>query len=146
MQRDLDSSGRFIPPCHVSLSSCLDVSRIKSLWTNAIVGWDINALFLLCLGVECPVGVAIQLCVAAIGVAVGVTVICSGGFGIVYKCRTVAGSSSLDTVPVTGSLLFAASVCRLTVSHVAGFRWFVLIEYSDFSGLLYVERFGFFND
>ena len=132
----------------------------SSLGTDAIVGWDINALLLLCVGVrEAAVGV-----VAPVGVAIQVTwlsslvgsfsghsvwlplvsrwawlwchpngahghpVVCSGGFGIVYKCCAVAGSSSLDTVPVTGSLRFAASVRRLIVSQAAGFRWCVLIE------------------
>ena len=58
IERELDSSGRFIPPCCVSLSSCLDVSRIKGLWTDAIVSWDINALLQLYVGVrEAAVGV-----------------------------------------------------------------------------------------
>ena len=82
----------------MSLSSCLDVSHIKSLWTDAIVGWDINALLWLCVGVReaavgviAPVGVTIQvtrlsslggrflgtLGVAATGVTVGVAVVSS---------------------------------------------------------------------
>ena len=138
IERELDSSGRFIPPCRVSLSSCLDVSRIKILWTDAIVSWDINALLRLCVGMrETAVGV-----VAPVGVTIQVTwlssqgggfsghsvwlplvsrwawlwcypfgtrghiVVFPGGFGIVYKCRAVAGSSSLDTAPVTWSLLY----------------------------------------
>ena len=48
-----------------------------------------------------------------------------------YKCRAVAGSSSLDTAPVTGSLLYAAAVCRLTGSRAAVFCLCVLIECSD---------------
>ena len=146
IERELDSSGRFIPPCHAPLSSCLAVSQIKNLWTDAIVGWDINALLLLCVGVHgatvgvvAPVGVTIQvtwlsslvggfsrrsvwlplvsrwawLWCRQIG-ARGLTVVCSGGFGIVYR-----------------SLLFAASVCRLAVYCAAGFRWCVLIVCSD---------------
>ena len=36
----------------------LHVSRIKSLWTDAIVSWDVNALLRLCVGVrEAVVGV-----------------------------------------------------------------------------------------
>ena len=52
IDRELDSSGRVIPPCHAPLSSCLDVSQIKILWTDAIVGRDINALLRLCVGVR----------------------------------------------------------------------------------------------
>ena len=65
------------------------------------------------------------LCVAATGVVVGVAVVSSNqrtdspssapvvpGSGI---CRAIAGSSSLDTAPVTGSLLFTAPVCCLIV-------------------------------
>ena len=55
----------------------------------------------------------------------GLTVVCPGGFGIWYKCRAMAGSSSLDTAPVTGSLLFTAPVCRLTVYCAAGLSWCV---------------------
>ena len=123
------------------------------MWTDAIVGWDINALLRVgvgvrgaAVGVVAPVGVVIQVTWLSSLVggfsgrsvwlpllswwawlwchqisARGLTVACSGGFGIVYKCRAVAGSSSLDTVPVTGSLLFTASVCRLTVHCAAGF-------------------------
>ena len=79
---------------------------------------------------------------AATGVVVGVAVVSSnrrarthrrlpGGFGIMYKHRAVAGRTSLDTAPVTGSLLFAAAVCRLTGSRGAVFRLCVLIECSD---------------
>ena len=75
IERELESSGRFIPPCCVSLSSCLDVSRIKSLWTDAIVGWDINALLRLCVGVcEAAVGV-----IAPVGVTIQVTWLSSLG-------------------------------------------------------------------
>ena len=45
-----------------------------------------------------------------------------------YKCRAVAESSSLDTAPVTRSLLFATPIRHLTVSQAAGFRLCVLIE------------------
>ena len=51
MERELVSLGSFIPPCYVSFSSHLDVSRIKRLWTDTIVGWDINAPLWLCVGV-----------------------------------------------------------------------------------------------
>ena len=54
IERELVSSGSFIPPCRVSLSSCLDVSRIKRLWTDAIVGWVINALLRLLLVSQPP--------------------------------------------------------------------------------------------
>ena len=131
------------------------------MWTDAIVGWVINTLLRLCVGVgEAAVGV-----VAPVGVAIQVTWLSSlrggfsghsvwlplvsrwtwlwchpigarghtrsGGFGIVYKWRAVAGSSSLDTTPVIGSLLFAASVRRLAVSRAAVFRLCVLIECND---------------
>ena len=62
IERELVSSGSFIPPCRVSLSSCLDVLRIKHLWTDAIVGWDINALLRLCVGVhEAAIGVIVPV-------------------------------------------------------------------------------------
>ena len=58
MEWELVSSGSFIPPCHVSFSSCLDVSRIRCLWTDTIVGWDNKAPFWLCVGVrEASIGV-----------------------------------------------------------------------------------------
>ena len=82
IERELESSGRFIPPCRVSLSSCLDVSRIKSLWTDAIVGWDIIALLRLCVGVR-----EAAVCVIAhVGVTVQVTWLSSlGGGGAVSR-------------------------------------------------------------
>ena len=43
----------------------------------------------------------------------------------------VAGSSSLDTAPVTGSLLFNAPVFRLTVYCAAGLPYCMLISCSD---------------
>ena len=55
----------------------------------------------------------------------------------------VAESSSLDTAPVTGSLLFAASVCLLTVYCATGFRWCVLIECSDCLQLAVCRAFRF---
>ena len=61
----------------------------------------------------------------------GLTVVCPGGLGIGYKCRAVAGSSSLDTAPVTGSLLFNAPVCRITVDCAAGLPCCALISCSD---------------
>ena len=50
----------------------------------------------------------------------GDTVGCPGRFGIGYKCCAFAGGPSLDTAPVTGSLLLAASERRLTDSSTAG--------------------------
>ena len=45
---------------------------------------------------------------------------------IVYKSHALAGSSSLDAAPVTGSLIFYAPVCRLAVCCAAGFSVFRL--------------------
>ena len=45
----------------------------------------------------------------------GAAVICPCAVGIGYKGRSLAGSCSIDAEPVTGSLLFYAPVCRLTV-------------------------------
>ena len=56
----------------------------------------------------------------------GGAVICPGVFGTGYKDRALTGSSSLDAVPVTGSLLFNAPVCRLAVCCAAGFSSCVL--------------------
>ena len=124
--------GKLYSTCRVSFSSCLDVSRIKGLWTDAIVGWVITALLWLCVGVNEP----------ALGVVApcgshdpgDLSVIPGGGFsghsvwlqlvsrwewlwchligaqghtvtcrfGIVYNRRAVAESYSLDTAPATG--------------------------------------------
>ena len=73
----------------------------------------------------------------------GLTVVCPGRFGIGYKCRVVARSSSIDTVPVTGSLLIAAAACRLTVCCAAGFCWGVLIKCSDCLRLALCRAFRF---
>ena len=70
-----------------------------------------------------------------------VTVICPGGFGIGYKGRALAGSSSLDTAPVTGSLLFNAPVCRLAVYCAAGFSSCVFIGGCD---SIWLAVFGLF--
>ena len=59
------------------------------------------------------------------------TASCSCRFGIIYKCHVVAQSSSLDTAPVTRSLLFAAPERHLTVSQAAVFRLCGLIECND---------------
>ena len=61
----------------------------------------------------------------------GITVVCPGGFGIGYKARAIEGSSSIDTAPVTGSLLFIAPVCRLAVHCAAGFSLCVLFGGCD---------------
>ena len=61
----------------MSLSSCLDVLRIKRLWTDAIVGWDINALLRVGVGVcEAAIGV-----IAPVGVTIPVTWLSSLGGG-----------------------------------------------------------------
>ena len=60
-----------------------------------------------------------------------ITVICPGVFGIGYKGRALTGSSSLDTAPVTGSLLFNAPVCHLAVYCAAGFSSCVLFGGCD---------------
>ena len=57
----------------------------------------------------------------------GLTVVCPGVLGIGHKGRAAAGSSSFDNVPVTGSLLFNAPLCHLTVYCAAG----LLISGSD---------------
>ena len=41
------------------------------------------------------------------------TVVSFGKIRILYKCPAFTGRDSLDTTPVTGSLHFAASGCRL---------------------------------
>ena len=75
---ELGSSGRVEPPCHKTLSSCLDVWQIKSLWTDTMIHWDINALLLRCVSVR---GAAVDV-VAPMGVAIQVTGLSSlvGGF------------------------------------------------------------------
>ena len=61
----------------------------------------------------------------------GIAIVCPSVFGIGYKGRTIAGSSSLDTTPVTGSLLFNAPVCRLAAYCAAGFSSCVLFSGCD---------------
>ena len=63
--------------------------------------------------------------------ASGLTVVCPSGFGIGHKGRAIVGSSSLDTAPVTGSLLFNAPVCRLAVYCTAVFSSWVLFGGCD---------------
>ena len=66
---ELGSLGRVhTPPCHETLSSCLDVWQIKGRWKVTMIGWVINALFLRCVcvrgtavGVVAPVGVTIHV-------------------------------------------------------------------------------------
>ena len=53
-------------------------------------------------------------------------VVCTGGVRIVYIRRALTGSSSLDATPVTGSLLFYATVCCLAVCCAAEFSSWVL--------------------
>ena len=66
--------------------------------------------------------------------------LCMAATGVVV---CVAGSSSLNTAPVTGSLLFAAPVCRLAVYCAAGFYWCVLIRCSDGLRLAVCRAFRF---
>ena len=56
----------------------------------------------------------------------GAVVVCPGVVRIEYKRRTLAGSSSLDAAPVTGSLLFYAPVCSLAESCAAEVSSWVL--------------------
>ena len=70
-----------------------------------------------------------------------VTVICPGGFGIGYRGRALAGSSSLDIAPVTGSLLFNTPVCRLAVYCATGFSSCVLFGGCD---SIWLAVFGLF--
>ena len=58
-------------------------------------------------------------------------VICPCAVGIGYKGRGLAGSSSFDAAPVTGSLLFYAPVCRLTVCCAVRFSLWVFLGGSD---------------
>ena len=52
-------------------------------------------------------------------------VVCPRGVRMVYIRLTLAGSSSLDAAPVTGSLLFYAHVCCLAVCCAAEFSSWV---------------------
>ena len=133
IKRELESSGRFILPCHVSLSFCLDVLWIKSLWTDAIVGWDINALLRLCVGV----------CEAAVGVVAPVVTWLSslgGGFSghsvllpLVLRwawlwCHPIGARG--HTVVCPGGLGIRCCMSPYG-SRAAVFRLCVLIECSD---------------
>ena len=60
-------------------------------------------------------------------------------------CRKVAGSSLLDNGLVTGSLLFTAPVCCLTVYSATGFYWCVLIKCSDCLRLAVCRAFRFLH-
>ena len=61
----------------------------------------------------------------------GTVVVCPGVVRIEYKRHALAGSSSLDAAPVTGSLLFYASVCCLAVCCAAEISWRVLFSGMD---------------
>ena len=58
-----------------------------------------------------------------------------------YKGRAITGSSSLDIVPVTGSLLFNAPVCRLAVYCAAGFSRVCYSAVVTVSSLLFSDCF-----
>ena len=68
-------------------------------------------------------------------------VVCPGVVRIEYIRHVLAGSSSLDVAPVTGSLLFYAPVCCLAVCCAAEFSSWVLFSGTDVSGLLDVNYF-----
>ena len=61
----------------------------------------------------------------------GTVVVCPGVVRIEYKRHALAGSSSLDAAPVTGSLLFYAPVCCLAVCCAAEISWWVLFSGTD---------------
>ena len=71
----------------------------------------------------------------------GAAVICPCAVGIGYKGHSLAGSSSIDAAPVTGSLLFYCPVCRLTVCCAAGFSSWVFFGGSD---CIWLAVFGLF--
>ena len=56
----------------------------------------------------------------------GAVVVCPGVVRIEYIGHALAGSSSLDAAPVTGSLLFYAPVCCLAICCAAEFSSWVL--------------------
>ena len=65
---ELAYSGRVNSPCNNTLSSRLDVWQIKGWWTDTMIDWGMDALFLWCVGVYraavgvvTPVGVTIQV-------------------------------------------------------------------------------------
>ena len=61
----------------------------------------------------------------------GRTVACFGRFGILYKCPVFVGSASVDTMPVTGSLHFAAYDCRLVDLLAVGLTLYVSWDSTD---------------
>ena len=61
----------------------------------------------------------------------GAIVVCPGVVRIEYKRWALAGSSSLDAVPVTGSLLFYASVCYLADCCATEISSWVLFDGTD---------------
>ena len=65
----------------------------------------------------------------------GAVVVCPGVVRIEYKRHPLAGSSSLDAAPVTGSLLFYAPVCCLTEGCAAKVSSWVLFGGTDCSWL-----------
>ena len=131
IERELVSVGSFIPPSRVSFSSitallrlCVNVREAASgviachepgdipmggggfsghsVWLQLVSRWE----WLWC---------------HLIGVC-GHTVACSCRFGILYKCRAVAERSSLDTAPMTGSLLSCHNVTVVSCSNHGGER------------------------
>ena len=65
----------------------------------------------------------------------GAVVVCPGVVRIEYKRCALAGSSSLDAAPVTGSLLFYAPVCCLAEGCAAEVSSYVLFGGTDCSWL-----------
>ena len=150
MEWEVVSAASIILPCCVGFSPCLDVSRIKRLLIDALIGRVITAQLWpgvggreAVLGIIVPVWVTIQVrCPSSLrgGLvsrwewlwcylisARGHTDACFCRLRIVYKCRAVAESDSLDIEPSAGSLILAAPVCRLA----AEFRLCGLIYCED---------------
>ena len=82
-------------------------------------------------------------------VTVGVTDLAQhwgGAVGILYKCPVFAGRTSIDTTPVTGSLLSAAPGCRLDNFSAVGFGWIVsdwcVLSASNYSVDFFLDRDG----
>ena len=72
----------------------------------------------------------------------GAVVVCPGVVRIEYKRRSLAGSSSIDAKPVTGSLLLYAPVCCLADCCAAEISSWVLFDGTDCIWLVWIIFYG----
>ena len=161
MWRDHDAPGGYMPPWRTDLSSCSAIVEIDGYRAYAIVWYFVVMCFGTLVAVmDVTASEVDTIPITALSHLGGGQSECSewlqqvsrwaglralpmrvhkrtvaffGKIRILYKCPVFAGRTSLDTTPVTGSLLFAAPGCRLTDFSAGGI---VLRVSRDSAGLL----------